>query len=46
MLTPASDDLINEVKQIFRTYLKENKHRQTPERFMVLEEIYRADGHF
>ncbi|HEX6981893.1 MAG TPA: transcriptional repressor, partial [Balneolaceae bacterium] len=27
-------------------YLKEHNQRQTPERFMVLGEIYRADGHF
>lgn len=46
MADPAGTELINEVKEIFRRYLKEKKHRQTPERFMVLEEIYRADGHF
>ncbi len=46
MAQPADDKLIDEVKEIFRSYLKEKKHRQTPERFMVLEEIYRADGHF
>ncbi len=46
MATPAASDLINEVKEVFRDYLKEKKHRQTPERFMVLEEIYKADGHF
>ena len=46
MAGPATDDIIHEVKEIFRSYLKENKHRQTPERFMVLEEIYRSDGHF
>ena len=46
MANSAGNDLIDEVKEIFRSYLKEKKHRQTPERFMVLEEIYRADGHF
>ncbi|MDG5766114.1 transcriptional repressor [Balneolales bacterium ANBcel1] len=46
MATPAGEELISEVKEIFRNYLMEKKHRQTPERFMVLEEIYRADGHF
>ena len=46
MAGPATEDLITEVKEIFRNYLKEKKHRQTPERLMVLEEIYRADGHF
>jgi Fur family transcriptional regulator, ferric uptake regulator len=46
MATPAQEDTIQEVKEIFRNYLKINSHRQTPERFMVLEEIYRTDGHF
>ena len=46
MAAPASKELINEVKEIFRNYLKVKKHRQTPERFIVLEEIYKADGHF
>ncbi len=46
MATPALQETIDEVKEIFRTYLKSNGHRQTPERFMVLEEIYKADGHF
>lgn len=46
MAAPASEDTINEVREVFRTYLKEHKHRITPERFMVLEEIYRGDGHF
>jgi Fur family ferric uptake transcriptional regulator len=46
MAHPASQETINLVKEIFRSYLKENKQRQTPERFMVLEEIYRSEGHF
>jgi Fur family transcriptional regulator, ferric uptake regulator len=46
MASPAGEDLITEVKEIFRSYLKDKNHRQTPERFMVLDEIYRADGHF
>lgn len=46
MSTPVAEDIITEVKEIFRNYLKSNNHRQTPERFMVLEEIYRSDGHF
>ncbi|MEX0927966.1 MAG: transcriptional repressor [Balneolales bacterium] len=46
MAVPAGKELINEVKTIFRGYLKEKNHRQTPERFTVLEEIYKADGHF
>lgn len=46
MAHPAHEETIELVKEIFRSYLKEHKQRQTPERFMVLEEIYRADGHF
>jgi Fur family ferric uptake transcriptional regulator len=46
MAERASEETINEVKELFRNYLKDKKHRITPERFMVLEEIYRSDGHF
>ncbi len=46
MAHPAHEDTIHLVKEIFRTYLKEKNQRQTPERFMVLEEIYKSDGHF
>lgn len=46
MAHPAQEDTIQFVKEIFRSYLKEGSQRQTPERFMVLEEIYQADGHF
>lgn len=46
MAHPAHEDTVNLVKEIFRSYLKERNQRQTPERFMVLEEIYTADGHF
>ncbi|HMB97043.1 MAG TPA: transcriptional repressor [Balneolaceae bacterium] len=46
MAHPAQEETISLVKEIFRTYLKEHKQRQTPERFMVLEEIYRSEGHF
>ncbi len=46
MAHPAKEETIDLVKEIFSSYLKEHNQRQTPERFMVLEEIYRADGHF
>lgn len=46
MAHPAKEETIELVKEIFRSHLKEHSQRQTPERFMVLEEIYRADGHF
>ncbi|HLR32210.1 MAG TPA: transcriptional repressor [Fodinibius sp.] len=46
MAHPAKEETIDLVKKIFSSYLKEHNQRQTPERFMVLGEIYRADGHF
>ncbi|MFN1835992.1 Fur family transcriptional regulator [Balneola sp. MJW-20] len=46
MAHPAHEETIHLVKEIFRSYLKERNQRQTPERFMVLNEIYTSDGHF
>jgi len=32
--------------EMLNKYLTVNKMRKTPERFMILEEIYKIDGHF
>ncbi|MEI8273660.1 MAG: Fur family transcriptional regulator [Paludibacter sp.] len=34
------------VKEIFTEYLKEHKHRKTPERYAILERINAFEGHF
>ena len=42
----SEDAITEQVREIFEAYLEENCHRKTPERFAVLHEIYRYDGHF
>jgi Fur family transcriptional regulator, ferric uptake regulator len=40
------ETLIHTVTQIFSAYLEKNGHRKTPERFAILSEVYKYDGHF
>lgn len=40
------DDLIREVREIFSGHLEQQSFRKTPERFAILEEIYRRNDHF
>jgi Fur family transcriptional regulator, ferric uptake regulator len=41
-----NEDIIKEVLRLFATQLEQSGQRKTPERFAILEEIYRRSDHF
>ena len=40
------ETILKEVVNIFSAHLENNNFRKTPERYAILEEIYRRDDHF
>lgn len=46
MVTKNNDNQIEIIKEVLRQYLQEKGFRNTPERYTILEEIYKLDQHF
>ncbi|PJA57689.1 MAG: transcriptional repressor [Rhodocyclales bacterium CG_4_9_14_3_um_filter_68_10] len=46
MIVKNEEAAIREVRSIFASHLENNAFRKTPERFAILEEIYRRNDHF
>ena len=42
----SNKDIYNEVSELFTEYLTKNQQRKTPERYAILSEIYKHQGHF
>ena len=42
----SSQKIIETVTEIFTEYLRKKKQRRTPERYAILREIYKFEGHF